>query len=584
MYQTPTNASMIQAIRNDIHHDRRSAGIPSLTLATPYTPDSHHGATDQLQRNPTFHHTNGDILSHPNIKTTTPNDTLTGNALTTTIGNTTSSPSSPVDHITNTTISSLQRNSMLYLGSTTVAWMVLLSHILPPVVLYSLVWIIISTVLMVQAFYTTLQEYYYHMVVMGPGLGSLLLPQSVYNLLTQESLHEFLTDEVMVLEYRHLLLYFLPISSTQLRDLLRRISPHHQQRLQQRGEIGTILLGESVMRIVLGHTQYEQWRTRHSSSSSRLAVLSDDGNNSNSNSSNNMNGTSVIPRNQIPSSIIPRQVTAQQASPRRNTTLLSDHSFDDDEHSDLGLDISGDDMIGGNEALAERLGLTTTTLPNEVIMTTTTTSNATGANRNATAHTANDATARVATYDDQEYQVLIDALWDSFYGAVWNPMADYVTTTYMVPTLHRISRVTLHSGIVLLSISAGNIFGLWEWWYQILMNNSRRVYLPTRGLLSPAAPQIRDATPMNRNPSSQRATMSFPSFGSYSRPSTTTWSTALLGSASLGISYYSRRYVRRYDTTSVVDSYTGRNDRHETSNDPSEKKSFKSAESPKKKE
>ena len=606
MYQTPTNANMIQAIRNDIHQDRRhpsTTGIPHLTLATPYatgttTPDRHsyyynRGATTNPQpQHPTFHPTNHSVSHHPNVNTTTtPNNT---NALitttATTIGNTTSSvpssSSSPVfDHITNTTISSLQRNSMIYFGSTTVAWMVLWSHILPPVVLYTLLWIVISTVLMVQAFYTTLQEYYYHMVVMGPGLGSLLLPPSVYNLLTQESLHEFLTDEVMVLEYRHLLLYFLPISSTQLRDLLRRISPQHQQRLQRRGEIGTMLLGESMMRIILGHTQYEQWRTRHSSSSG-LAALSNDGNNSNNSRNITMNGPSVMPRNHIPSSTIPHQVTAQQASPRRNTTLLSDHSFDDDEHSDLGLDISGDDLIGGNEALAERLGLTTTTtLPNEVITTSAaTTSNATGTNRNSTAHTANDATARVATYDDQEYQVLIDAMWDSFYGAVWNPMADYVTTTYMVPTLRRISRVTLHSGIILLSISAGNICGLWEWWYQIIMNNSRRGYLPTRGLISPATPQNRDTTPMYRNPSSQRATTSFPSFASYSRPRTMTWSTALLGSASLGISYYSRRYVRNYDTSSIVDSYTGRSDHHETSNNPNQTKSLKLAESTKEKE
>jgi hypothetical protein len=407
---------------------------------------------------------------------------------------------------------------------------------------------------MIQAFYTTIQEYYYHMVVMGPGLGSMLLPQSVYNLLTQESLHEFLTDEVMVLEYRHLLLYFLPISSTQLRDLLRRIAPQHQQRLQRRGEIGTLLFGESIMRIILGHAQYEQWRSRQSLSPNLL----------NSSGSNNA-GTATPPI----------------ATP---TTLLLHDSFDD-EHSDLGLDISGDDMIGGNDVLAQRLGLvdtrttsstipsivlnnnhrdtTTRALPNEVI-TTTSSSNRVNAPSSAPTSNTSAVATRATTYDDQEYQVLMDALWDSFYGTIWNPITDYVRTTYLVPILHRLSHVTFHTGVVLLSISTGNAFGIWGWSQQIMYNHWR-MYSSTRGLLSTSSEQpTRATTPTNTTtPSSTdpriEPTLSYQSLGLFARPSTTTWSTALLGSASIGISYYSRRYVRRYHESMITPSLDATN-------------------------
>ena len=595
IYQTPTNASMIHAIRNEINisnyrnttGNTSGTGLPNLTFATPYTPES------QLNREEEAHHTAAHQTTPstfntvPSVSkvftTTTLTNTKTKPTTFTTTTPTTphsytinrsSTPTSPVEQITNTTITTLQRSTILYLGSTTMAWIILLSHILPSVVLYTLVWIIISTVLMIQAFYTTIQEYYYHMVVMGPGLGSMLLPQSVYNLLTQESLHEFLTDEVMVLEYRHLLLYFLPISATQLRDLLRRIAPQHQQRLQRRGEIGTLLFGESIMRIILGHTQYEQWRSRRilsqPPSSSSSSNISTDGNNGINNP----------------------QIATQ---PQGSTTLLLHDSFDDD-HSDLGLDISGDDMIGGNHALAQRLGLTATArtmssspMPPSIVIDNSTTTNNSNSNTNRTplpnevittnssnrlnATSSNIATnrtvaaaERATTYDNQEYQVLMDALWDSFYGAIWNPITDYVRTTYLVPTLHRISHVTLHTGIVLLSISTGNVFGLWGWSYQI-MYNQLRMYLPTsRGILSTTtittnAQQSRDTTPDNSTPISNQPTSLYRSFGLFSRPSTTTWSTALLGSASLGISYYSRRYVRRYyDMTAMLDANRNNND------------------------
>ena len=271
------------------------------------------------------------------------------------------------------------------------------------------------------------------------------------------------------------------------------------------------------------------------------------------------------------------------------------HDSFDDDHSDLGLDISGDDMIGGNHALAQRLGLTATAgtmasspMPPSIVIDNSTTTNNSNSNTNTnrtplpnevittnssnrlnatSSNIATNATAeRATTYDDQEYQVLMDALWDSFYGAIWNPITDYVRTTYLVPTLHRISHVTLHTGIVLLSISTGNVFGLWGWSYQI-MYNQLRMYLPTsRGILSTTtittnAQQSRDTTPANSTPISNQPTSLYRSFGLFSRPSTTTWSTALLGSASLGISYYSRRYVRRYyDMTAMLDANRNNND------------------------
>jgi hypothetical protein len=443
------------------------------------------------------------------------------------------------------TIVRLQRNIRFYAVSTVIAWIVFLCHILPTAALWALLWIVVSTGLMCQSLHTSIQQWLYNLVVVGPGLGSYVLPESIYILLTQTSLHEFMTDETVVLEYRHLLLYLLPLTNSQLHAMLHRLAPQHQQRLHRRGEIGHMICGEAIMHVLLGNVQYEQWRQ-----SSQSGPSLDNGSNA------------AALDSSIETTVIPTPSPAIQERQHHQTLLL----LSDDEGSDLGLDVSSDDLIGGDSALVERLGLTlslqsspvlqvpplvnnqTNSIsfatdsmvhsgpPNEVV---TTRNNESSRNNRESSEYVNE-----SDDNEREYQVLVDALWESVYETFWNPMNDYIVSSYMVPAMRTLTRMSLRTGILLLSISTGNLFGLWGWSYNILYNTlqsarTRQILSPSSQLTTPQVSTSSTVAPWTWERSVFTQSIWF-------NPSTTTWSTAILGGASMGISYYARQYVRRH--------------------------------------
>jgi hypothetical protein len=400
-----------------------------------------------------------------------------------------------------------------YLMSTALAGAVFVCHILPTEAVWALFWIIISTGLMVQTLHTTFRQWYRDVVILGSGLGA-FIPESLLAMLTQTTLHEMLTDETLILEYRHLLLYFLPLSNEQLNIMLQRLAPQHRQRLYRRGGIGQMMLGESFMRILLGNAHYDQWRQLAQEPS---------------------NGIDNIPRESAV--VLP---TAVPAMPTQ-TFLLSD-----DDGSDLGLDVSSEDLIGGEQALAERLGLVDARpspvfnvdaadviedRPPEEVVTT-------------VSRDAYDENDDVNRYNDQEFQVLVDSMIEAMYGFVLNPMQVYVASAYILPAMLRLSRQSLGMGITLLTFSTGNFIGLWTWSYAIMFN----LFESTRSRVT-MIPRL----PSSLRPSLQREGVVSPRTSLdihwVLQSSTATWSTALLGSASIGISYYSRQWVRRHMST-----------------------------------
>lgn len=84
-----------------------------------------------------------------------------------------------------------------------------------------------------------------------------ILPSSVYNFLTEQSLHDQLNGESSTREYMYLLLYFLPLPREQLYYYLNRLNPQHVEQLHQRG-VGHVILGSEAMQVVMGMQGYAE--------------------------------------------------------------------------------------------------------------------------------------------------------------------------------------------------------------------------------------------------------------------------------------------------------------------------------------
>lgn len=484
-----------------------------------------------------------------------------------------------VSNTANSTINRSYNARMMiysYVGTIIIGWGIILIHVLPSVVLYAISWMGMSTVIMFYYssvyLFNYMQQYYDDTVIRGNGIGTSVLPSSLYNTLTRATLHELLSDDTMILEYRHVMLYFLPISPTQRDRLLQSIAPNHIQQLHQRGTIGSVLLGESIMRLLLGYQQYDQLYGNANAPPPRqqhqLTAASTTTDNSTA-PHITVIGTSTLRSSQ----------QQEQPQPQQAASLL----LSDDEASDLGLDISADDLIDDHHATTTSGALYpvisgaaagdrsfnnqgeipipsivinnhgTTTLPNEVVTTTTVSSIRAESSSN---------NVRNEMYDNLEYQILIDGLWETFYNTFYNPMSDYVTSRYFIPSLQRLQSITFYSGVILLSFSSMNFIGLptliGSWSYahfrrlnllpsltaSLTLSDDRERAIPSQQILSQES-HISNGTGV--------ATMRLPMVGvlTYSYPNTTTWYTFVLGTASFGISYYSRQYVRRYYATNT---------------------------------
>ena len=84
------------------------------------------------------------------------------------------------------------------------------------------------------------------------------LPESVQNYIATTTLHEFMSDTTLFMEYRFLLLYFIPgLSEEQLMSFVQQLPDDRRQLLLNQGQIADILLPEALRRHLYPITESE---------------------------------------------------------------------------------------------------------------------------------------------------------------------------------------------------------------------------------------------------------------------------------------------------------------------------------------
>jgi hypothetical protein len=303
-----------------------------------------------------------------------------------------------------------------------VATAVFIYQVLPTAALATLLFIMASTGMMTQTLVMAARRWYFENVTSGPGIGRWLLPRSLFETLTQTSLHEYLTAPSVSAENFHLLLYFLPISAEQLNESIRRLAPQHQERLHRRG-LGHIVLGEGLMRVLLGEPQYRELQRRNFM----------------------LPGLATGSTNDSPRTGTTIEVESNHPLSRHQRLLLA--SADEEEEND------DEDSDEGMENSANGLPLVTP-MPS---------GNAARPRINA-AHLNNDDNAVSSDGEnnndgpfENEMRVLSDALWISAYSTMWTPFRDYLSTSFVRPTVGTVGRWGRRLGIVFSIASVGGL-------------------------------------------------------------------------------------------------------------------------------
>jgi hypothetical protein len=317
----------------------------------------------------------------------------------------------------------LQRHVVLWLATVLVATAVFIYQVLPTAALATLLFILASTGMMTQTLLTAARRWYFETVTSGPGIGQWLLPRSLFETLTQTSLHEYLTAPSVSAENFHLLLYFLPISAEQLDESIRRLAPQHQERLHRRG-LGHIVLGEGLMRVLLGEPQYRELQRRHFI----LPGLGTGGTND-----SQRTGTTI-------------EVESNHPLSRHQRLLLA--SADEEEEND------GEDFDEGMENSANGLPLVTARRLIDA---------ASSDNDDNAVNSDSDNNNGVPF--EQEMRVLSDALWISAYSTVWTPFRDYMSTAFVRPAVGTVGRWGTRLGILFSITSVGGLG--WFWWISL---------------------------------------------------------------------------------------------------------------------
>jgi hypothetical protein len=111
---------------------------------------------------------------------------------------------------------------------------------------------LVCTVALIGLLYKLYQTFLFelNLLMQGRGIGN-YLPASIYEQLTQTSLHEYMSDRSYVNENAYLMLYMIPgLSRDQIDAYVGRLAPRHQNTLHRRG-LGNFL-GPAFMRLIVG--------------------------------------------------------------------------------------------------------------------------------------------------------------------------------------------------------------------------------------------------------------------------------------------------------------------------------------------
>jgi hypothetical protein len=243
------------------------------------------------------------------------------------------------------------------------------------------------------------------------GLGD-YLSQSIYNLLTERTLHEWMNDSSFTSEYRHLMLYLIPgISREQLETYVERLPTRQRNNLRRHG-LGH-LFGEAFMRVIMGNERYQI----HVESQARPSEF-------------------LLPAINSPLAI---------------SHMLFDDS--DDERSDLGLQVTADDMVDDTVMASRAIHI----VPQYDL------------------HSREEPSARIVQVttpaqdiqreQEEESTVLADAFATMSLSLINQSLFTLTSTSASI--IEYISPIVIGSGLTVTSISVGiGLFGVWLGIYQ----------------------------------------------------------------------------------------------------------------------
>mmetsp|Transcript_27522 Transcript_27522/g.31393 ORF Transcript_27522/g.31393 Transcript_27522/m.31393 type:complete len:388 (-) Transcript_27522:39-1202(-) len=138
---------------------------------------------------------------------------------------------------------------------TTGTFITLLIIIVPIPILLTFSIFLVSFLHLIYICFSSLWEKYTQ-IVQENGIGQ-YIPSSLYNMLTETTLHETMQDNSFVEEYQYLMLYLIPfISEEQLETHVNNLSSRQRNQLRRHG-LGH-LLGEGFMRALMGESRYRR--------------------------------------------------------------------------------------------------------------------------------------------------------------------------------------------------------------------------------------------------------------------------------------------------------------------------------------
>jgi hypothetical protein len=464
--RTPSKSTQKRKKNNSFFHtplkEGKSSVVPSLTAATPYTP----------------------------VQSVIPKKSQNVQS--------SNSSSEQLDSI----LRSLRYQIVLWILTSAVTVIVFLSQVMPATALAALLFGVASTGMFSQSMILTIHRLYYEIVFHGNGLAEWLrLPESLIRTLTQTTIHEYMTDPSFMLEYRHMALYFLPLSEQQLEQSIAQLAPQHRDRLYRPAGIGRALLGDDMMRVLMGDARWRQTLQNQQPQERALTTT------------RNTTNTTTNSGTSIPSVSVPS---------RQQRMLLLHEDNDDSEiaSSDTpALDIVSNMDQFTNERMhheqavnvAARLGLDSDHA-SSIIPTLTPVRVASTRGRNVIPQQQEET---VDQFADRELQVLVDAMWGSLYGSFLDPIRDYVSSSIVVPAVTTVSTAWIRLGM---GFTFGSFaLGIWGFWSGIYT-------VPSISMLVGHATHARERM---RYPNSE-----------------TVWTTAFLSGASVGLALFARQYTR----------------------------------------